>query len=141
MATSSRATSSGRTSPELVRWAFSDDGVFLAEGASSNWIGVNPSAVQAIHAEGNVISGNGNDGVQIYGSAIFNVVAGNKIGTDVTGTVALGNSSSGVEVDAGCSGNTIGGTTAGAGNVISANGNYRHLDHRCGRIGQPGPRQ
>ena len=88
--------------------------------SSSNWIGVNPSAVQAIHAEGNVISGNG-DGVQIE-AGISNVVAGNKIGTDVTGTVALGNSSNGVEVEG--TDNTIGGTTAGAGNVISANGNY-----------------
>ena len=41
------------------------DGVFLAEGASSNWIGVNPSGGQAISDEGNVISGNGYDGVQI----------------------------------------------------------------------------
>ena len=100
------------------------DGVLLAEGASSNWIGVNPSGGQAIQDEGNVISGNLNDGVQIWSSASFNVVAGNKIGTDVSGTAALGNSSSGVEVDAGCIGNTIGGTASGAGNVISANGNY-----------------
>ena len=47
------------------------DGVLLAEGASSNWIGVNPSGGQAIHDEGNVISGNGNDGVQMSGSASF----------------------------------------------------------------------
>ena len=97
------------------------DGVFLAEGASSNWIGVNPSGGQAISAEGNVISGNGDDGVQIVDSANDNVVAGNKIGTDVTGTVALGNNYQGVEVDSGSVDNTIGGTTAGAGNVISAN--------------------
>src|SRR5208283_1044852 len=91
------------------------DGVFLAEGASSNWIGVNPSGGQAIQDEGNVISGNGYDGVQIVNGANFNVVAGNKIGTDVSGTAALGNSSSGVEVDAGCANNTIGGLTTGAG--------------------------
>ena len=97
------------------------DGVFLAEGASSNWIGVNPSGGQAIQDEGNVISGNGYDGVQIVNGANFNVVAGNKIGTDVSGTAALGNVPSGVEVDSGSADNTIGGTTAGAGNVISAN--------------------
>ena len=56
-------------------------------------------------------------------TASFNVVAGNKIGTDVSGTVALGNSYNGVEVDAGCIGTTIGGTASAAGNVISANGN------------------
>ena len=98
------------------------DGVYLADGASSNWIGVNPLGGEAIQDEGNVISGNGYDGVQIHGSASFNVVAGNKIGTDVTGTVALGNGSNGVEVGAGCVSNTIGGATAAAGNLISGNG-------------------
>ena len=34
------------------------DGVFLAEGASSNWIGVNPDGGSA-DRQGNVISGNG----------------------------------------------------------------------------------
>ncbi len=99
------------------------DGVFLAEGASSNWIGVNPSGGQAFHDEGNLISGNG-EGVQIFDSASFNVVAGNKIGTDVSGTVALGNWYIGVEIYTGCIGNTIGGTTSGACNVISANYSY-----------------
>ena len=74
--------------------------------------------------EGNLISGNGNDGVQISGGASFNVVAGNKIGTDVSGTVALGNSSRGVEVDAGCIGNTIGGTAPAPAIVISGNRTY-----------------
>jgi YVTN family beta-propeller protein len=97
------------------------DGIYLAYGASSNWIGVNPSGGPAIQDEGNVISGNGNDGVDIW-SSNDNVVAGNKIGTDVTGTVALGNSFNGVEVDVASDGNTIGGTASGAGNVISANG-------------------
>ena len=98
------------------------DGVFLAEGASSNWIGVNPNGGSAAD-QGNVISGTGYDGVQIVNNSNSNLVAGNKIGTNVSGTVALGNSSNGVEVDAGCIGNTIGGTASGAGNVISANGN------------------
>ncbi len=49
-----------------------------------------------------------------------NVVAGNRIGTDVTGTVALGNHVDGVEIDS-STGNTIGGTTAAAGNLIAFN--------------------
>jgi hypothetical protein len=65
-----------------------------------------------------VISGI-DDGVQIS-YANSNVVAGNKIGTDASGAVALGNSGDGVEID-GSSGNTIGGTVAGAGNVITDN--------------------
>jgi hypothetical protein len=47
------------------------------------------------------------------------VIEGNVIGTDVTGTVPLGNGSYGVGL-AGLS-NTIGGSAAGAGNVIAAN--------------------
>ena len=44
------------------------------------------------------------------------------IGTDLTGTLDLGNSSGGIEVDTGASDNTIGGTTASAGNLITNNG-------------------
>ncbi len=50
-----------------------------------------------------------------------NVIECNYIGTDVTGTVALGNSESGVMIYNGPDSNTIGGTTAGASNVISGN--------------------
>ena len=106
-----------------MRLGIAGDGVFLAEGASSNWIGVNPDGGAAVGDEGNVISGNGYDGVQIVDGSNDNVVAGNKIGTDVTGAVALGNASDGVEIDS-SSGNTIGGTAAGAANVISGNGGY-----------------
>ena len=68
----------------------------------------------------NVISGNQN-GVSIGGvPSQGNVVQGNFIGTDVSGTAPLGNSGRGVLVDS--SNNTVGGTTAGAGNVISGNG-------------------
>jgi hypothetical protein len=98
------------------------DGVYLSEGASSNWIGVNPNGGSAAD-EGNVISGStAYDGVQIASSADNNVVAGNKIGTDFTGRHALGNYNNGVEIDSGCVANTIGGATPGSGNVISANG-------------------
>jgi hypothetical protein len=47
------------------------------------------------------------------------VIEGNFIGTDVTGTVALGNGNYGVLFQ-GAPGNLIGGTAAGAGNVICA---------------------
>ncbi len=51
------------------------------------------------------------------------VIQGNYIGTDVTGTVALGNSNAGLELDSSSTNNTIGGSVAGAGNLISGNGN------------------
>ena len=71
---------------------------------------------------GNLISGNGDEGVEITGSGTTgNTVEGNLIGTDVTGTAALGNGLGGVEIDSSASGNTIGGITSGAGNVISGN--------------------
>jgi hypothetical protein len=69
---------------------------------------------------GNTISGNSYDGVDIY-LASGVLVQGNDIGTDATGAKALGNSW-GV-IDNSANNNTIGGTTTGAGNVISGNSN------------------
>lgn len=70
----------------------------------------------------NVISGNNARGVMVSGAgATGNLVQGNYIGTDVTGALDLGNTLSGVLVT-GAPANTIGGTTAGARNVISGNG-------------------
>ena len=48
-----------------------------------------------------------------------NVIVGNYIGTDVTGTVALANDGDGVILENGANNNTIGGS--GAGNLISGN--------------------
>src|SRR5207244_1390974 len=55
------------------------------------------------------------------GSATANTVVGDFIGTDTTGTTALGNGN-GVEIQNGASSSTIGGTTAAARNIISGNG-------------------
>ena len=70
---------------------------------------------------GNLISGNVGTGVLIVGSpgTVNNRVEGNFIGTDVTGTTALGNTDDGVFIS--LANNTVGGTTAGAGNVIAFN--------------------
>jgi hypothetical protein len=68
--------------------------------------------------EGNLISGNW-DGI----SAGSNVrILGNLIGTDVTGTKALGNRQNGILVEGGYTDVLIGGTDAGSRNVISGNG-------------------
>src|SRR5215204_2846667 len=83
----------------------------------------------------NIISGNGAWGIRISDAeSTGNKVQGNYIGTDVTGRVTdpdgiptngdeLGNLFNGVSIQTGASNNTIGGTTAAAGNVISGNGN------------------
>jgi hypothetical protein len=73
---------------------------------------------------GNVISGNAECGISVTDDGTAdNLIAGNEIGTDVTGSQPLGNAYQGIYFGSGTSGNTVGGTTAGAGNVISANGN------------------
>jgi hypothetical protein len=70
---------------------------------------------------GNEISGN-TVGVQLTGvGATGNLVQGNAIGTDLQGTTAVRNTSDGVLFVGGASNNTVGGTTAGAGNTIADN--------------------
>ena len=71
----------------------------------------------------NVISGNTNHGVVLTGaSASGNLVQGNYIGTNLDGTAGLGNGFRGVYVTGGATGNFVGGTAVGAGNVLSGNG-------------------
>jgi CSLREA domain-containing protein len=68
---------------------------------------------------GNVISANVGDGI-ILGGDGSNVLQGNNVGTDVSGTVTLGNTRHGVWINS--PDNLIGGTVAAARNVVSANG-------------------
>ena len=98
------------------------------QGNGQNGIGIQSSngTINTIGgttpAARNVVSGNDSDGIAMQGSAVTKtVVQGKFIGTDITGTQAIGNSFIGVEIDADASDNTIGGTVAGAGNVISGN--------------------
>src|SRR5262249_9461686 len=65
------------------------------------------------------------DGVLITGSgATGNVIAGDYIGTDFSGTIALGNGNDGVHIQNGAGNNTIGGTTPGTRNITSGNHRY-----------------
>lgn len=90
------------------------DGVFIKNAPGNTVGGTAPGA-------GNVLSGNGDNGVEIFGAdATGNLVQGNYIGTDVSGTVALGNALNGVYVE-NASSNTLGGTAPGAGNTIASN--------------------
>lgn len=95
-----------------------DDGV-LIRGSQSNTVG-GPAAVPGF-PPGNVISGNTADGIDIRGSGSDgNLVSGNLIGTDASGTSALPNAQNGVFVEGGAKSNTIGGTSDAQRNVISA---------------------
>ncbi|MEZ4590954.1 MAG: hypothetical protein R3D55_07400 [Chloroflexota bacterium] len=90
-------------------------GVAIAFGTVGNRIG------GVVAGSRNVISGNVDAGVQIEGvGASANLVEGNHIGLNAAGTAALANYD-GVTLIQGASGNSVGGTTAAAGNIISGN--------------------
>jgi hypothetical protein len=89
-------------------------GVAIAFSATRNTVGGTTADVR------NIISGNGSDGVSINNRASDNVVQGNFLGTDVTGTQPLGNAFSGAAIIDSAN-NTVGGADAGAGNIISGN--------------------
>ena len=94
-----------------------DDGVNVFDGASENVVGGTTPAAR------NLISGNGCNAVFVKG-ANNNRIQGNYIGTDRTGTKGLTNGDGfvcvAVSIDD-SSGNTVGGTTSGARNLISGN--------------------
>jgi hypothetical protein len=123
------------------------DGILIAGGSTNtvqgNFIGTNAAGTAAIGndlgvsitgashdnlvggttaAARNVISGNLGAGVVINVAAnnFNNSVQGNFIGTQANGTTALGNGTPGVAVISGVN-QKIGGTSAGAGNVIAFN--------------------
>jgi len=90
------------------------DGVRIAGGAISNTIG---SATATLP---NVISANGDDGIEITGSH-RNTVVHNYIGTDEDGGAAWSNSGYGVRISGGAMTNTIGLAGTGGRNLISGN--------------------
>ena len=74
--------------------------------------------------ERNLISGNTDYGLPLFGAgATQNVIIGNFIGTDVTGTEAIGNTY-GVLFDDGSFGNRVGGESDSERNIISGNVGY-----------------
>ena len=92
--------------------ANSGDGVSITEG-DNNVIGGSTTA------ERNVISGNGQHGVDMEAGVSGNQVRGNYIGIDSTGTTAVGNVGAGIVM--GGPNTQVGGATAGERNVISGN--------------------
>jgi hypothetical protein len=107
--------------------------IVLGPDATSNLIGGTTPAAR------NIISGNqGNESGIFIGrngaggdAPSGNLIEGNYIGTDVTGEAVLGDGADGIHFQEGTN-NTIGGTVAGAGNVISGNGEFGiYLGHFC----------
>jgi titin len=92
------------------------DGVQIHFGAASNTVGGTAAG------DGNVISGNSDQGVSMADSGTTeNLIEGNLIGTNATGTAGLGNGDSGVRLTSAASSNTVGGAVSAARNVISDN--------------------
>lgn len=136
----------GTTAAERNLVSGNDIGIVVASGTanhviSGNYIGTNASGATALPNEtgislidsngtliggtapgaGNVISGNVGNGILVTGSAgASNVIAGNYIGTDASGTAPLGNKGFGIRV-AESNNIRIGSNEMPVGNVISGN--------------------
>src|SRR5262249_60200345 len=107
------------------------DGV-LINNTDNNLVGTDGDGTNDL-AEKNILSGNDASGLEIFGaSATGNVVKGNFIGLNGSGTGDLGNSVDGIEIEMAIN-NTIGGTTANERHIISCNGSQRLGNHASGR--------
>ena len=106
----------GTNSTGTAAVANSFPGVEIADGANGNTIGGTTTSTR------NVISGNAHIGVSMHESGTnSNLVSGNYIGLNATGTAALPNTYQGVAVFLGAQNNVIGGTSTAARNVIAGN--------------------
>ena len=125
-------------------------GILLSNGAENNLIGGTTEAAR------NIISGNGTpetgtddmdnvvplgfgNGVHLDGpDTTGNRIIGNYIGVNADGSAAVPNAFSGVVITNGASGNFIGGSGAGAGNIISGNGDASNgCPDNCGNGMRP----
>jgi titin len=95
----------------------SGKGIMLGNQAAETVIG------GTTRGEGNVISGNGATGVWLQGAGTTgNRICGNRIGVSAKSSATLGNGEYGIFIGLNACNNAIGGTGAGAGNVIAHNG-------------------
>lgn len=94
-------------------------GIYILGGAQNNLVGGTNAG------EGNVISGNFSEGIYIADPGTSNnLVLGNRIGTDVSGSTRVPNGFTGVGIWNSAQNNRIGGTNSGAANLISGNDAY-----------------
>ena len=106
--------------------------IALGNGATGIWIEdfINYPKIGGFQTgEGNLISGNYNQGIYLNDS--YNVtIQGNKIGVDINGE-PLGNEYNGILLSAGSQNNIIGGTLPNSGNTIAYNLEYGINDTEC----------
>lgn len=125
--------SSDNTIQGLSITGFPGEGIILDWGTSNNTltdcsvtnnggIGIQIVSASSNVVRDNLVSGNGWRGINLTGPCADNIVAGNRIGTDASGTVAMPNTDVGIAIEGGGTGNVIGGPNAGDGNLVSGNG-------------------
>jgi len=95
-------------------------GICVYGNAANHVIGTDGNGIDDA-LEGNLASGN-NVGIQTMGGN-NNLIAGNKVGTDVNGTSALPNASNGIELQY-SQGNVVGGALAVQRNIVAGNGQH-----------------
>ena len=97
---------------------YTEQGIVIGNYSTNNYIG------GKTEGEKNIISGN-NRGVDLmFNTSMFNTIAGNYIGTDITGTKAIPNYDFGVILEVGTRFNTVGGTSIEERNIISGNSEF-----------------
>ncbi len=107
-----------------IHFNFSNNGTAQCNYSHNNWGGImaqsNSNQIGGTSAgQGNLTNNNAGFGISAYGNS--NTIQGNFSGTDATGLVAAPNASNGIYVENG-DGNIVGGTAAGAHNLISGGG-------------------
>ena len=105
--------------PDGTTAAGNRDGIRICASSNNHIGGTHP-------AESNVISGNWDDGINLCRVPLLplssrNMIVGNIIGMDASGTAALGNGDDGIKIED-ATHTTVGGEEASAYNLIAANG-------------------
>ena len=101
-------------------------GVFMNNGGTgqsftNNLVGTDEDGINDI-AERNIISNNAFVGIYISSTeAVGNIITGNYVGTDITGTLDRGNLGSGILIENGANNNQIGSLNNTLGNLIAFN--------------------
>jgi CSLREA domain-containing protein len=90
-------------------------------GALPNVKGIVVDGAPSTSIDGDVLSGNLQDGLVVTGGATSTSVTGSFAGTRVDGATALPDHASGIRLDGAGSGTTVGGPSPGDGNVLSGN--------------------
>ncbi|MHA2100651.1 MAG: choice-of-anchor D domain-containing protein, partial [Candidatus Kariarchaeaceae archaeon] len=96
-------------------------GIKLDNGANHNQVGGNKTLGNGVNGQGNTIGNCGLEGIRLTGGGTDNnIIQGNLIGTDVSGTSSMPNSH-GIGISGVAKSNLIGGSQTGEGNLISGN--------------------